>query len=132
MDDKNDSAGSAGGLVQHGRRLAARLLGIGAAISGAGRDRIDGAHARELVKEQGARLIDVRTPREYAQQRLPAAVNVPLSELPQKVGQLKAMKRPLVLYCASGVRSARAKMLLEQAAVGQVYDLGGIGRWTSS
>jgi rhodanese-related sulfurtransferase len=109
--------------------LASWIMEIGSLIFGFGRERIGGAQARQLVEEERARLIDVRTPAEYAARHLPGAVNVPLSELKQRIDELRAMESPLVLYCASGMRSARARGLLERAGLAPVHDLGGIARW---
>lgn len=77
-----------------------------------------GAHAnqeaRELVR-QGAVLVDVRSRKEYARDRLPGAVNIPLSELrshPERLGE--AGERPVVLYCRTGERSAAAAAYLRR------------------
>src|SRR5262249_28114969 len=87
------------------------------------------AEAHRLVAG-GARLVDVRTPGEVSGGALPGAVNIPLGELPGRVGELtKDPARPVVVYCASGMRSAQAKRILVGAGLSEVYDLGGMGRW---
>ncbi|MEW6430285.1 MAG: rhodanese-like domain-containing protein [Myxococcota bacterium] len=89
---------------------------------------ISGPKARQLVKD-GAKLVDVRTPGEYSAGHLPGAVNVPLQELGARLKTLGAKEKPLVLYCASGTRSAMAKAVLKNAGFQQVFNLGGMGRW---
>ena len=84
--------------------------------------------AKELVSS-GARLVDVRTPGEYATRHLDRSVNVPLSELGGRLQELGDKAKPIVVYCASGVRSASAKRTLKSAGFTQVFDLGSIGRW---
>ena len=84
--------------------------------------------AKELVAS-GARLVDVRTPGEYATRHLERSINVPLSELSGRMQELGDKSKPVVVYCASGVRSASAKRALRSAGFTQVFDLGSIGRW---
>jgi phage shock protein E len=93
-----------------------------------GPDRVDGPRARELV-QAGARLVDVRTPAEFAERRLPGAVNIPVGELAARLGELEPKNHPVVLYCRSGRRSQDAARQLRQAGFESVYDLGPIGAW---
>jgi len=78
--------------------------------------------AKRLVGE-GATLVDVRTTREYQGGHLDGALNIPLHTL---AGSLDRIPRgePVVLYCLSGSRSARAARLLRAADFTSVYDLG--------
>jgi len=80
--------------------------------------------ARQLVAD-GAHLVDVRTPREYAQDALPGAVNVPLQNLLVGIQQLEKDK-PIILYCASGMRSQQASQALSIFGHAAVHDLGGL------
>jgi rhodanese-related sulfurtransferase len=86
-----------------------------------------GAEARRRV-EGGALLVDVRTPQEFAAGHLPGAVNVPVDEVGQRIGELAPPGRELVVYCRSGGRSARAARTLEGAGY-SVYDLGAMSSW---
>jgi phage shock protein E len=87
------------------------------------------AECRRWVSE-GAQLVDVRSPSEYASGHIEGAVNIPVQELPARVGELGRDKaRPIVLYCRSGSRSAHAKRLLEQAGFAKVANLGAMSRW---
>lgn len=92
----------------------------------AARSRVSGEQARALVAD-GALLIDVRTPAEYSMGHLPGAKNVPLGELPRRVEKLSKDK-PVVVYCASGARSASAKRLLQRAGF-TAHDLGPRHAW---
>lgn len=85
--------------------------------------------ARALVQE-GASLVDVRTPHEFASGHIEGARNIPLSDLPARVADLGACDVPVVVYCASGLRSASARSILRRAGFQQVYDLGGMRRWS--
>jgi rhodanese-related sulfurtransferase len=71
----------------------------------------------------------VREPDEFERDRIARAVTVPLGDLPQRTGALPA-GRPLLVYCASGMRSTTAASVLERAGVGPVVNLrGGYGAW---
>jgi phage shock protein E len=76
-------------------------------------------------------LVDVRTPEEFSSGHIAGAVNIPVQELPQRLGEV-ATEQPVVLYCRSGNRSAQAATILDQAGYSGVYDLGGIGDWQSA
>lgn len=82
----------------------------------------------EVVTEAlkaGAKIVDVRTPREFASGAYRGAVNIPLHMLR---GRLKDIpkNRPVVLYCASGTRSATAARILEKAGYQRVVNAGGL------
>src|SRR5690349_13648458 len=89
--------------------------------------KISSKRAHELVAA-GARLIDVRTESEFAAGHLPGATNVPLDRLRARAADLAREGKPLIVYCASGVRSAGAKRTL-RAAGANVQDLGAMRRW---
>jgi rhodanese-related sulfurtransferase len=89
---------------------------------------ITSAQARELV-QAGARLVDVRTPGEFAGGHLPGAVNIPVDELDGRLGELQPKEGAIVLYCRSGRRSAIAARTLKAAGFAEVRDLGSMSRW---
>ncbi len=105
--------------------LLAGLVAAWLALTRLGK--ISSARAHELVA-QGALLIDVRTEDEFAAAHLPGAANVPLSSLSSQAKALASRGKPIVVYCASGMRSLSAKRVL-QAAGAEVYDLGSMSRW---
>ncbi len=94
----------------------------------AARRRVSGSEAQRLVGA-GAALVDVRTPGEFASGHLPEAVNMPLHELGRRVAELPE-DRPIVVYCRSGARSARAAGMLKRAGR-DVHDLGPQHAWES-
>jgi rhodanese-related sulfurtransferase len=76
-------------------------------------------------------LVDARTAGEYAQGHLANARNLDWNggELQQRVGELDP-KKPVLIYCASGRRSAAAAAFLKEKGFTKVVDLaGGIGAW---
>lgn len=88
--------------------------------------RVDGARARQLVAA-GATLLDVRTPGEYSGGHVDGAINIPVDQVAASLDRIPR-DHAVVVYCASGVRSARAAGVLAGAGY-DVYDLGGIGNW---
>jgi phage shock protein E len=74
----------------------------------------------------GAKIVDVRTPGEFAGGSYPRAKNIPLESLASRMGELPKDK-PIVLYCASGSRSAQAARALKKAGYMDVISAGGLG-----
>lgn len=62
---------------------------------------------------QGAFLVDVRTPAEFAEGSVNGAVNIPLGTVEEELTQFKD-KEKIVVFCKSGNRSSQAKAILEQ------------------
>lgn len=75
----------------------------------------------------GARLLDVRTAREFNDGHFANATNLDVVDIER--GKLPDVSRSeaIYLYCRSGNRSAAAKDLLEKAGFINVIDLGGLG-----
>jgi rhodanese-related sulfurtransferase len=110
------------------RSSSATVFGTTASESGS-----PGAQARKLVAE-GAPLLDVRTPAEFEAKHLPSAVNIPVDEVAPRMGDIERLTRgdratPIVVYCRSGARSARAAAMLQKAGYSRVTDLGPISAW---
>ncbi|HVP19135.1 MAG TPA: rhodanese-like domain-containing protein [Spirochaetia bacterium] len=81
------------------------------------------------VKEKiaaGARLVDVRTPAEFRDGSYPGAINIPLASLPARLHELEPKNASIVLFCASGARSAQGARLLKQAGFSDVVNAGGL------
>ena len=60
----------------------------------------------------GAIILDVRTQREYNSGAIPGSRHIPLQDLRNHIKTLKALNKPFVVCCASGVRSAKAAKFL--------------------
>lgn len=85
--------------------------------------------AAKAALAKGALLLDVRSAGEHAGGHLAGSLNVPVDQLPGGIGKAAIPKdRPILVYCASGMRSARAAGLLKQAGYAEVLDLGGIAK----
>jgi rhodanese-related sulfurtransferase len=93
------------------------------------------AEVAARVAEEKMLLIDVREIAEVrASGKAEGALVLPLSVLPLKADPRQpdvAIRKgvPIVVYCASGARSARAAQLLADLGYGPVSNLGGLGDW---
>ncbi len=72
----------------------------------------------------GAVIIDVRTAHEYDQGRISQSVNIPVDKIAANFERIKAMKKPVVLCCASGMRSGMAAGTLRNKGLKDVYNGG--------
>jgi len=71
----------------------------------------------EIIREKQGTIVDVRTYGEFMGGNVAGSVNIPLNEIPERIGELKKLKGPLVLCCASGGRSAQAQHFLSQHGI---------------
>lgn len=96
-------------------------------------ERLSPAVAAERLRgKEPPQLIDVRTPREYAEKHIHGSVNVPLNHLADRINEL-ATDRPLLIHCAGGYRSSIASSLLAQRGFDRVSELaGGVTAWESA
>ena len=94
----------------------------------------DVASLRATMAAGAVRLIDVRTPAEYAEAHVPGAVNIPLSELDARLGELESDRdTDLYLICASGRRSGRAAATLAGAGFSRPINVtGGTNAWKAA
>ena len=81
---------------------------------------------KELV-QNGAVIIDVRSPQEYQSGHLQKSINIPLDQIQKRIAEIKKMNKPVITVCKSGARSAMAKTWLANASI-TVYNGGG---WNS-
>ena len=62
-------------------------------------------------------ILDVRTPEEFQIGHISGSINIPLHEIPHRVGEIKKLQPPLILCCASGTRSGQAALYLKSLGV---------------
>lgn len=71
----------------------------------------------KIIKEKQGTVVDVRTKEEFSCGNATGSINIPLQEIDNRIDELKDLKKPLVLCCASGGRSGRATQLLTQQGI---------------
>ena len=67
----------------------------------------------KLNIEEGAFLVDVRTPGEFAEGHVKGSVNIPLDTVQSQLAKFKN-KKNIIVFCRSGARSGQAKNILQQ------------------
>jgi phage shock protein E len=92
----------------------------------AGGKRVSPMMVLEKIKA-GAKIVDVRSQGEFRGGAYPGAVNIPVQELDRRTGELPK-DRPIVVYCASGMRSASAERLLRAKGFADVVNGGGLAQ----
>ncbi len=88
--------------VAHGSDLAPRLVAEG--------EQSEGERAGSALRDL---ILDVRAPSEFAAGHVPGAVNVPVDELRERLGELDPA-RPIIAYCQIGMRGYLATRILMQ------------------
>lgn len=76
-------------------------------------------------------VVDVREPEEYDAGHIPGAVSLPVGSLSRKAaGVLPDKNTPILVYCETGERSARAASRLAGMGYADVSDFGGLRSWS--
>lgn len=65
-------------------------------------------NVEQIIKEKQGTIVDVRITTEFMGGNVEGSINIPLQEIQQRMDELKNLKKPLVLCCASGGRSGQA------------------------
>lgn len=84
------------------------------------------------VQAAYAQFVDVRTPEEYAAGHAVRAINIPLSELPNKLDRIEKGE-PVYVICQTGRRSKEASDILIKNGYNWVFNVtGGTSAWQSA
>ena len=97
-------------------------MGLFSALFG----KTDNSQLTEAI-ENGAFLVDVRTPSEFSGGSVKGAVNIPLDKLSNNLAKFKN-KQNIVVFCQSGMRSGQAKSILNKNGFENVING---GSWTN-
>ena len=107
-------------LVSGGMLAWPRLSG------GGGAGALTPTAAVQLINREKAVVVDVCEPEEYAAGHVVGAKSIPLGELEAKLpGAVKNKALPVILVCASGIRSTRAVAIARKLGYEQAQSLGG-------
>lgn len=68
-------------------------------------------------QSRGAVIIDVRTKAEFTQGAIPGSKNMPLQSLNTQITSIKKLNKPVIVCCASGMRSASAASILNNHGI---------------
>ncbi|WP_374327056.1 rhodanese-like domain-containing protein [Azonexus sp.] len=95
---------------------------------------VNPGEATLMINRQDAKVIDVRQASEFAAGHIPDAINIPEGQLRERLHELEKFKElPLILCCASGLRSNRACKDLKANGFEKLYNLsGGVDAWVAA
>jgi phage shock protein E len=80
----------------------------------------------QIAAQTTPTLLDVRSAREYNEGHIPGAINIEFRQLPQRLNELPLAKRkPIVVYCETGVRAAIANTTLRTVGYTPIRQLTG-------
>jgi len=88
--------------------------------------------ATQLINREDALVVDVRDPGEYGAGHILGAKNIPLSRIDAGGAEIAAKRKdkPVIVYCDTGNRSAKALAALKRQGFARVLNLsGGLGSW---
>jgi rhodanese-related sulfurtransferase len=102
--------------------------------SGGGAAGLNPAEVVQLMNREKAVVVDVCSAEEFATGHVTGAKNVPLGELETKLaGTVKNKALPVVLVCATGMRSKRAVAIAKKLGYENAHSLtGGMGAWRTA
>jgi DMSO/TMAO reductase YedYZ molybdopterin-dependent catalytic subunit/glyoxylase-like metal-dependent hydrolase (beta-lactamase superfamily II) len=88
--------------------------------------------AEQLEGAEPPLVVDVRTEREWREQRISGSLNIPLTRLQERVDEVPR-DRQVVVHCATGYRSSIAASVLKRHGFDNISDLvGGISAWLAA
>jgi phage shock protein E len=108
--------------------FAVSLFAAGAPAAAEAAAVVDGATAKALAAA-GAKVVDVRTPEEFASGHVPGAINIPYDQLPRRAAEIGSPATKVVLYCRTGRRSGMAADALQKAGFSNLYDFKSVTAW---
>ena len=84
-----------------------------------------------LTNQEAAKLIDLRSPNEFADGHITGSINIPYADIKDRLHEIKLQEgKSLVLICDSGSQSANAGEVLNKSGYQNTVILsGGIGAW---
>jgi rhodanese-related sulfurtransferase len=87
--------------------------------------------ATQMINQGKTIILDVREPADFAAGHVREAKNIPLKELPKRVGELEKFKsKSVIVVCSSGTQSSKATTQLTNAGFTDVFSLsGGLAAW---
>ncbi len=99
-----------------------------------GFNEIDVNETVKLINHEDAAVLDVREPDEYREGHIKGAIHIPLGLLEGQLDKLEKYRdHPLVVYCRSGQRAAKAAAILQRQGFSKIYKMnGGMMAWTSA
>ena len=100
---------------------------------GGGANQVSALQLPQLISQENAVVVDVCETEEFERGHILNAINIPLKQLQDQLGQLEKFRtkdKPIVLSCRSGQRANRAAAILRKNEFKKVFTLsGGLTAW---
>jgi rhodanese-related sulfurtransferase len=114
--------------------VASAIALIWPLFMGAGGNAVSPAEATLLINREDACIIDVRDASEYTSGHMPEAHHAPLAKLDEQLADFEKFKdKPLIVCCATGMRSGRACRTFTKQGFTKVHNLaGGMDAWVGA
>jgi len=74
--------------------------------------------------EDGAYIVDVRTPEEFNSGNIKESTNIPLDKIQSNIKEIETLNNSVIFCCASGVRSGQATSIAKSRGI-KAYNGGG-------
>jgi rhodanese-related sulfurtransferase len=115
-------------VVISGGALLSPMFGRGSA------KQVSPAEATQMINREDAHIVDVREADEFTKGHLPEARNIPLAKLGERAGEIEKFKgKPVIVCCASGMRSGKACSELAKLGFPNAVTLaGGVDAWLAA
>ena len=93
--------------------------------------KLDFNESHEMLRNRDVVLLDVREEAEYITGHAIGAELLPVDEINRETATavIPSEDTPVMVYCRTGRRSARAAQLLEELGYREIYDMGGLVGW---
>ena len=95
---------------------------------------VNPGEATMLINREDAHILDIREVDEFAAGHLPEAQNIPAGKLAERIAELEKFKdKPIVVCCASGMRSNKSCGELKKQGFEKLHNLaGGVDAWVGA
>lgn len=92
---------------------------------------IDYVYTKELMINENAILVDVRSEDEYNEGHIDGALLLPVDNINEDSASevIESKDSTVIVYCRSGNRSSQALQILNDLGYENVYDLGAMSNW---
>lgn len=93
---------------------------------------LSSTEVKKMIDKGQVTVVDVRTPGEWNAGHINGATHIDINrpDFVKKVTELQAKKKPIVVYCAAGGRSAKAAGMLSGSGITNVINMtGGFSEW---
>lgn len=80
----------------------------------------------DAVKNPNTTFLDIREPYELELDgKIDGAINIPLTEIPDRIEEIRNMQKPIVVFCRGGNRATTVFNFMVESGIDELYCGGG-------